>query len=923
MRADDCLSDEQLAGWPEASKDDVAAMSAHVARCASCRELLAEVARTSGERPPPKTVGRYLLREKLGAGGMGTVWAAHDSSVDRLVAVKVLHESQGDGAHRTQRFLHERQVLAGLEHPHIARLLDAGETDDGRPWFAMDLVDGQPLDAWCDGRRLTVRQRLELMLPVLAAVSHAHQHLVVHRDLKPGNILVDSRGAPRLVDFGLARLLEGPGAGLTQTGMTPMTPAYASPEQVRRESAATPSDVFSLGVVLYELLSGVSPWAVDGNDVDALLRAIRDAEPQPPSAAVDRAPDDAVHQRGTTRARLRRELAADVDAIVLMALRKEPKDRYPSVQALADDVRAALSGQPTVARRGNAAYRASRFVRRHKVLVSALAVGFFALAVGLAATLWQARRAEKERDLAQRRFEQVRRLARSVLFDYHDALVALPGSTALRARMVDDARSYLDALSSEAQGDLVLKKELARAWLRLGDAQGEATAGSLGKLAEARQSYQRAKAQLDSVLAAAPGDVEARQVLVGCHEKLGDNLSQQTALPEALAEYDKARALAQALAVERPDDQEGQLGLARVDIRAADVLRQLGKLDEAAAAYQRAITVLSPAVKARPQAALLRNLGISHRMLAVVQQDQGKLQDALASAKEAERLFEELVKQKPDDVEARRVLSTVWGALLSLYNLLGDQPNAVRYARKDLELARSLVKADPANATARRDLMASLVNLVIGLGLGEKTEAPALEKEVLALQRAQCAEAPDNLRWRADLVQVLSIVALAETERAHPAEAERLFAELFEVAATLPPSGPDAVTTREVSNTAHLGLSGVRASQGRFQDALAENKQALVGFEALLTEHPDLGRIRNLWAMTLSNEGQVLMQWAEQSPPASRAARWQAAIEALERALAAIAKVEEKGTAMVALDESRQEVTAALEKSRKALAKQR
>ncbi|MEW5740110.1 MAG: protein kinase [Myxococcota bacterium] len=919
MRTDGCLSDEELAGFPEASQDDAAAMNAHLARCDTCRFLLAEVSRTTGERPAPRTLGRYVLREKLGAGGMGTVWAAHDPSLDRLVAVKVLHETQGDGAHRAQRFLHERQVLAGLEHPHVARLLDAGETEDGRPWFAMDLVDGQPIDAYCDAHRLGVRQRLELMLPVLAAVSHAHQHLVVHRDLKPSNILVDAKGAPRLVDFGIARLLEGPGAGLTQTGMTPMTPAYASPEQVRRESAATTSDVYSLGVVLYELLTGVSPYGVPEKDLDALLRAIRDVEPAPPSAAVDRATDDAVARRGTTRARLKRELADDVDAIVSMALRKEPKDRYPSVQALADDVRAALAGQPTQARRGSTAYRASRFVRRHKVLVSAVAVGFLALAVGLAATLWQARRAERERDLAQRRFEQVRRLARSVLFDYSDAVAALPGSTALRARMVEDARAYLDTLSNEAQGDLALKKELARAWVRLGDVQGEPAAGSLGKLPDAQASYQRAKALLDAVLVAAPSEVEARQLLVTCHEKLGENLSQQAALQEALAEYDTARALAQALAKERPDDPEGRLGLARVDIRAADALRQLGKLDEAAAAYERAISVLTEAVKLKPDGPLRRNLGISHRMLAVVQQEQNKLNDALAHAKEAERVFEGLVKDRPEDPEAKRVLSAAWGTLQSLYNLLGDQPNSVLYARKDLEVSRELVKADPANATARRDLMGALTNLVIALGLGEKKEAPALEQEALAVQRALVAEAPGNLRWRADLVHILHIVGYSEVERGRFTEAEPYFVEVLKVAATLPPAGPDAVTTREIVNTAHLGLVSIRAAQGRFEEAIAENRNAQAGLEALLAEHPELARIRNLWAMAVSNEGQVFMEWAEVTPLAGRAARWQAAIESLERALTAIAAVEERGAAVVALDGTREEVKTALAQSRKAL----
>ena len=238
-------SDEALAAWAEggASPEQVKALTGHVARCVGCRRVLSELIRASGA-PPRETIARYVLTERVGVGGMGTVWSAWDPQLARRVAIKISHERRAGDA---ERFMHERQVLAGLEHPNIARLLDAGETADARPWFAMDFVDGEPIDRYCERNRLLLRQRVELFLPVLAAVEHAHRHLVVHRDLKPSNVLVDRAGQPRLVDFGIARMLERE-MRLTETGHVPMTPAFASPEQVRGEPVTTSSDVYSLGV---------------------------------------------------------------------------------------------------------------------------------------------------------------------------------------------------------------------------------------------------------------------------------------------------------------------------------------------------------------------------------------------------------------------------------------------------------------------------------------------------------------------------------------------------------------------------------------------------------------------------------------------------------------------------------------------------
>ena len=333
--------------------------------------------------PPPRSAGPYRLLRLLGEGGMGAVYLGEraDGQFEQRVAVKLLHRELNERGLRG-RFLRERQILARLEHPGIARLLDGGITPEGIPYFALEYVEGRPLVRHCREDGLGVEARLELFLKICDAVGYAHRNLVVHRDLKPSNILVTPAGEPRLLDFGIAKLLEDHDAESTTRTLTRvLTPEYAAPEQIRGEAVTTATDVYALGVLLYELLAGERPFAPRRGSLGALERALLDEDPVPPSAAA-----------GADGPRLR----GDLDAIVMKALRREPARRYPTVEGLADDVRNHLDGRPVAARGDARGYRLGKFLRRHRVAMAAAALVVLALAAGVLGTAWQAGKVRRE-----------------------------------------------------------------------------------------------------------------------------------------------------------------------------------------------------------------------------------------------------------------------------------------------------------------------------------------------------------------------------------------------------------------------------------------------------------------------------------------------------------------------------------------------
>ena len=410
---------------------------------AAFAELIFADAGAVGPTLPDELVGPYRVVATIGRGGMGAVYLAEraDDQFRKRVALKLLPGWSVGEPHRVRRFLDERQILASLEHPDIARLLDGGVTPDGRPWFAMEYVEGEPVDRYCDQRNLPIERRLELFCRVCAAVEYAHRNLIVHRDLKPPNILVTSQGEVRLLDFGIAKLLDGGGDGtptdLTQTGERVMTPLYASPEQVRGDVVSTASDVYALGVLLYRLVTGQLPYRLVSQRPHEVARAILEQEPVRPSQV----------------ARLNRRVGGDLDAIVLKALEKEPRDRYRSVEQLEADLHRHLTGHPVVARPASRLYEVQRFVRRHRVGVT-VAIMVVLLIVGFSAiTLVQSFRIRAQAERIALETQRARATVNHLLTVFRTSIPsAAPGAGTTSREVLDSSSAILQRDSSAEPG---------------------------------------------------------------------------------------------------------------------------------------------------------------------------------------------------------------------------------------------------------------------------------------------------------------------------------------------------------------------------------------------------------------------------------------------------------------------------------------
>ena len=691
---------------------------------------------------PGQRLGAYRVERVIGEGGMGTVYLATraDDAFDKQVAIKLVRAGLA-GPGLVERLREERRVLASLDHPNIARLLDGGATDDGVPYVVMEYVDGLPLDAYCESRGTTVAGRVALVRHVCDAVHDAHRNLIVHRDIKPGNVLVTAAGTPKLLDFGIAKVLGGVAASRSQT-VGAMTPDSASPEQVTGGAITVGTDVYGLGLLLYRLLAGRGPFDTAGSAA-ALLRAVCEDDPVPPSRL---APGSLI--------------PADLDRIVLKALAKRPQDRYDTAAALSDDLGRLLDRRPVKATPDSLAYRSRRFVARHRLGTAVAATGIIVLLAGVVATAWQAGIARRERARAEQRFDDLRRLANTLIFRIHDAVSELPGSTPVRQTIVESAVVYLDTLAREATDDLPLQRELAAAYERLASVQGRSGAANLGDVAGARVNLDKALA-LRRAIASPPRATPVDTVALATTLERLANLPATPETRSALAL--EGLALLDAL----PAADAATLGAraARAALVWNDAVSRADRKDYAAAAerYQQAASLFEQLMLADPAGAVARgrSLAIAYRNIGSVRWMLDDRPAAIEAYRQALALDESRLATQPDNTTWRLDLSYSVSSIAFAELETGATAAAVAHYERALDLRQQALTADPQNDQAQDGVMRAQRALARALGL-QGQERRALDASAAAVRMAEVRlqSRPDAGRAAALVESLLAEVRL-------------------------------------------------------------------------------------------------------------------------------------------------------------------
>ncbi len=681
---------------------------------------------------PPSRIGRrlgvYQILEEIGHGGMGAVYRAArvDGQYEKQVAVKLVRGGY-DTSFVLERFRHERQILASLDHPNIARLLDGGTTEDGVPYLVMELIEGNPIDQYCDHHNLNVTERLRLFRQVCGAVQYAHQRLVIHRDIKPSNILVTSAGVPKLLDFGIAKILD-PSMNTETTLLHPLTPGYASPEQVRGEPITTVSDVYSLGVVLYQLLAGRSPYS--GTTTHEMARAVCEVEPPRPSTVSLRNAQAAgkgqIPEGSATK--LHRRLAGDLDNIVLKAIRKEPQRRYGSVEQFGEDIRRHLDGLPVTARQGSWNYRARKFIKRHKAGVAASLIVIITLLAGMAMTL-------REKRIAEHRFNDVRQLANSLIFEVHDSIRDLPGSTEARKLLVSRGLQYLDSLNQQAKGDASLQEELATAYEKVGDVLGYPYAANLGDPSGALQSYRKAMAIRENLASTKPS--EGRLLtLTSDYMRMANLLESTGDLSGALGEMRKALPITQRMATaNNRATVADQLGGSYYFT--AMILGQMGDRDGELQAYQQAASTHEAGLGMDASNTKLRtHLAGDYAGMALSLKKKGDLAHAIPLQIKAVQVLEEVSQANPNVAPLREYLGEAVSRLAGFRKDQGDAAAALGTYRRAHEIFQQLVAADPKNSLARANVGFAAIGIANSLVMSGQPDSamPTLEAAIANFQ---------------------------------------------------------------------------------------------------------------------------------------------------------------------------------------------
>jgi eukaryotic-like serine/threonine-protein kinase len=825
----ECGDDAELRGEIESL------LSAHQPGDLNLGVAIGEAAAIWAAGSSDRRIGPWRITGVLGEGGMGIVYAAvrDDAEYQRSVAIKLVKVGASD--EMLMRFRHERQILASLSHPNIAQFLDGGTTADGQPYLVMERVGGRPLTQYCNDRQLSIRQRIELFRIICSAVQHAHQQLIVHRDLKPANIFVTEAGDVKLLDFGIARLLEGDASRNAVTSAALLTPDYASPEHVRGETVNTLTDIYSLGAVLYELLSGEKAHRLTGTSPAEIATAVCSNPVQLPSVAAA----SSKRSGGTAR-----QLEGDLDNIILKSMHKDRDRRYASADQLSEDLARYLSGLPVAARPDTLRYRTGKFVKRHRAAIAAAVLIVAVVVTAAGAAIYEGRRAE-------RRFAQVRHLANTFLFDFHDKIANLQGSTEARELVVKTALEYLASLGAEGSADTGLQAEIGEAYLRVADVQGNPRMSNLGHAQAAIESYTRARDIARHLLKSDPKDLRALRIAAGADAHIGDIQAGTLGQPkEGLQNLRNSVALKRQV-IEHPRASEKDFA----DFVQYSNLLGDGLIDDVPAESQKlygeSIQVAQKLAANWPKPQSRQVLMSTFQRLGRLAHAQGDPQGCLKAYREAEAILAQLSQQFPTDARYKRELGTVYTWLGNAsgaprYFNLGDREKALEYYRRANVLTLEMLDADPKNRLALVDLTINQSKMSEMLATKNPREALAFANDCVRGATPPPGQKPTVLQLRLRL-QCLTALALAEQESGRPVEALRALAEEGALNLEALAKNPSDLGGQETQLLNSLRRAVLLGLLGRDREAEERFASALAIAERLHNEHPtDLYFLRDL-----------------------------------------------------------------------------
>ena len=808
----------------------------------------------SGQR-----AGLYRLTALIGHGGMGAVYLGvrDDDQFQKQVAIKILKRGM-DTDFLLRRFRQERQILAGLEHPFIARLIDGGAMDDGRPYLVMEHVDGVPITRYCAENSLSIPERLRLFRLVCEAVQHAHQHLVVHRDIKPSNILTTREGVPKLLDFGIAKVLHPglpEGLTLTRREQQMMTPDYASPEQFRGLPISTASDTYSLGAVLYELLSGERPHRFESDSLVDLERAICEVDPLRPSLVAPK--------------HLRRRLSGDLDNIVLTAMRKEPQRRYASAAEFSEDLRRHLEGLPVLARDHRWTYRAGKFIRRNRIAVGAALVVAATLVGGMVTTAVQARRAE-------RRFEVAREMARAVVANVTGPMERLPGSTSIRASMIQTVLPYLDKLAEDAGKDPVFELEIADAYRQVANVEGHPLRQNLGRTSAAITHYEKAIEIYSRLMQHPETRVAALAGVVEANIQVGDVEARNGSPDAADTRLQRAAAIATEAAARDSRDLVADTW-AYLYFRLIDAETRKGAFDQAVVYGRKAVEVCQQwastdhGVNAR---GTLRGAysKLGHALVLV-----GDLRGAREYFEIALKHAQDASRQPDVTVHERTMLSASHQDLANLlgnpYELnVGSSAEALAHNRLAVEPVELLAAADPNDVRARDDLATVLVDQGAILIQGQPAEALQVYKRAARIAEGVAAEIPSNTRYR--LTLALAQIGVGESlQRLGRSQEAIQSLETAMESATAAKTTTNFIPALGAASRIHRGMGDAFLAYGDEKTALGHYNQAVADSEALVRRLPGSLHFQMFHATSLESLGRYYTTLSRRRPELKGEAR--------------------------------------------------